>query len=229
MDRTPSKTIDLNQLQTCAMSGDLILFRGNMDDRFSRLVAFAQQPCPWTHVGVIIRDPTAKSVDESCFVFHSTVDKRTINVDKRADLKKTGPKFTPLSRAIADYGGECVAVRFFKCNERDNCEWQCKHNWRFCHAYNEFADLHLNKTYEDSRLEMLRAVTHSNEHADTSRFFCSELVAEFFNYLGLLPSNKFRPSNNYDVRDFSSLCRLPLLKTDIFPINGYDDECLIVE
>ena len=61
------------------------------------------------------------------------------------------------------------------------------------------------RNYERSKLELLKAAydgTFSQNREDLSSIFCSELVAEAYQRLGLFTES--RPSNEYRPEDFSS-------------------------
>jgi hypothetical protein len=64
------------------------------------------------------------------------------------------------------------------------------------------------RPYEQKRLQLLRAGCRRNRTKDLSSFFCSELVAEAYQRMGLLPPKP--PSNDYTPRDFSSERNTPL-------------------
>lgn len=61
------------------------------------------------------------------------------------------------------------------------------------------------RPYEQNRLQMMRAgydgLLGRNRKADLSSLFCSELIAEAYQRMGLLPGSP--PSNEYTPRDFS--------------------------
>jgi hypothetical protein len=67
------------------------------------------------------------------------------------------------------------------------------------------------RPYEQKRLQLLRAGRGRNRTKDLTSFFCSELVAEAYQRMGLLPARP--PSNDYTPRDFSCERKdaLPLL------------------
>jgi hypothetical protein len=68
------------------------------------------------------------------------------------------------------------------------------------------------RPYERNRLELFRSVYDGplgdNRKEDDTSFFCSELVAEAYQRMGLLPPNP--PANEYTPHDFSSERKKPL-------------------
>ena len=68
------------------------------------------------------------------------------------------------------------------------------------------------RPFERNRLEFLRSVYDGPlgriRREDPSSFFCSELVAEAYQRMGLLPDSP--PANEYTPRDFSEQCKRPL-------------------
>jgi hypothetical protein len=68
------------------------------------------------------------------------------------------------------------------------------------------------RPYERNRLELFRSVYDGplgrNRKEDPTSFFCSELVAEAYQRMGLLPASP--SASEYTPRDFSSARRKPL-------------------
>ena len=68
----------------------------------------------------------------------------------------------------------------------------------------EFKNELSGRPYERNKLQLMKAsngLALKNKHEDLSSLFCSELVAEAYQRLGLLPEEK--PSNDYAPVDFS--------------------------
>jgi hypothetical protein len=233
MGALPTKAINrmttVEEAERHAVSGDLILFRGNIKNAFSHAVAALQAPTPWTHVGVLIRGP-----NNALYVFHSSIDDVSINtyIIKGAPRNKTGPKLTPFKDAIKGYSGERCAVRYaiLPDNNRHNPIAVAQHNRKMWGRFDKFFKKHGAKPYEEHYIQLLGAVLHANPHADTSSFFCSEMVAQFFIEIGWLPADEddehYQPSNNYDLRWLSS----PHMTVDNHDdlqqtmVLGFDDE-----
>ena len=79
------------------------------------------------------------------------------------------------------------------------------------HSLIEFRREVKGRKYEESELELFRSTYDgwlgSNEE-DLSSIFCSELIAESYQRMGLLTESK--PSNEYDPNDFSKMATLEL-------------------
>lgn len=72
--------------------------------------------------------------------------------------------------------------------------------------------------FEKSRLQMLASVFHHMilpNREDLSSVFCSELVAQCYQELGLLGQD--RPSNKYSPADFTAERNLPLIRGKLGP------------
>jgi hypothetical protein len=106
-----------------------------------------------------------------------------------------------LEQWICHYGGE-TAIRPL-CVERTEAMRE---------ALLSFYEEARGRPYERNRLELLRATYDGrlgkSRRADVTDFFCSELVAEAYQRMGLLPTDP--PSNEYTPKDFCSDREPPL-------------------
>jgi len=170
-----------NDLKT----GDLVLFSGRA--KFSKLIRFAT--CSrWSHCGLIVKLPEYDFVT----VWESTT---LSNIEDLATNELTkGVQLVALSDRVAKYNGE-IAIRKLEGDTLTSTALMKLMNLR--------AQLK-GKKYERSKMELFKAaydgpLGHNSE--DLSSVFCSELVAEAYQALGLV--SEVKSSNEYTPADFS--------------------------
>ena len=112
---------------------------------------------------------------------------------------RKGVQLVSLSQRIAAYRGR-VAVRRLMGVRREN---------RMLKALTRLRRELARRPYEESELELLRAAwdgPRSGNTEDLSSLFCSELVAEAYQTMGLLPDDpdhpRYQPSNEFTPGDF---------------------------
>jgi Permuted papain-like amidase enzyme, YaeF/YiiX, C92 family len=180
-------------------TGDIILFSGKGGASAGiKWATFSR----WSHVGMVVLLPEYDlvAVWESCTV--STLS----DIDTGARNK--GVQLVPLSTRIDQYDGD-VAVRRLSGVEFSTADIRSLVQLR-----RELAG----RKYEKDELELLKAAwdySLGRNQEDLSSLFCSELVAEAYQRLGLLDGNK--PSNEYIPADFSEKRTLPLLRGTLGP------------
>ena len=149
----------------------------------------------WSHVGMVLKLPDHDLI----MLWESTT---------LSDLSNSvGVQLVPLSARLNTYGGE-VAIRqlsiFLDGDERARL--------------NALRRELTGRPYEANKLELVRAAYDGAFGANTedlSSLFCSELVAEAYQNLGLLGEDK--PSNEYTPADFSAGGGLTLLRGSLGP------------
>lgn len=169
-------------------TGDIILFSGN--GIFSAGIK-RYTHSDWSHVGMVLRLEEWKMV----LLWESTV--RGIK-DIKSGSVKNGVQLVALSERLAGYNGE-FAVRHLAV-ERTQAMNQSLMDCR---------DKLKNKLYEQNMLELIKAAydgPYGENTEDLSSLFCSELVAEAYQAMGLLkePAQNGKASNEYTPHDFSS-------------------------
>ncbi len=185
-----------DQLRT----GDLILYSGKQ--RISALIK-ALTFSRWSHVGMVVRLPTQDLIG----VWEST-KKGTGLEDLDSGTARKGVQFVVLSDRARTYKGR-LAIRRLHDARLGDLDYQ--RLWKLRQDLRE-------KPYETDRLELFKAVydgPFGKNKEDLSSVFCSELVAEAYQTLGLLDEKK--PSNEYVPADFSSSRRLDLTKGELGP------------
>ena len=128
--------------------------------------------------------------------------------DLDTDQMRKGVQLVALSDRVANYRGRIAVRRLSEPGlaASDHARlWQLRKDLR-------------GRQYEADRLELIKAAYDGplgmNEE-DLSSLFCSELVAEAYQCLGLLGPSK--PSNEYVPADFSSERKLELLRGELLP------------
>ncbi len=177
-------TIPYNLIRSELKTGDLILFSGR--SRISYVIR-AGSMSKWSHVGLVLR------VEPYDFVtLWETPGVRLKDLDTGEYHK--GVMLVPLSIRLATYDGEFGLRRLEGGVLSQN-------------SLNELMALRkrLQKVpYEKNKWEVFRAAydgIFGDNEEDLSSLFCSELVAEAYQSLGLLPQDL--PSNEYTPADFS--------------------------
>ena len=178
-------------------TGDIILFSGKGGISHGiKLVTNSK----WSHVGMALRLPDW----DTLLLWESTT------LGNLADVidgkKKRGVQLVLMSDRLRDYNGE-VTVRHLigiKIDKDPNLKKKLM----------QFRKSVRNRPYEKDKLELIRAAYDSpfgHNEEDLSSLFCSELVAEAYQQLGLLPAPpKGLPSNEYTPKDFSDKGQLVL-------------------
>jgi ABC-type amino acid transport substrate-binding protein len=180
------------QLQT----GDIILFKGlYYNNRGERSVA-----ADWTHVGIVVRMPG----NPSPLVWESTpLDNVS---DTELGKKKSGAQLVPLNARLKRYETETYAIRFLKVIRDTDMLKNLFSFIYYAHALPFPHDLQI-------VAKVIVAKIFSRRYRMKKRYkniFCSELVAESYIRMGILPEAP--PPSAYMPADFSSAKKLPLLK-----------------
>lgn len=174
-------------------TGDIILFSGKgAISHGIKLFTLSK----WSHVGMVLKLPDTDTV----FLWESTIISNL--ADAIDGTKKKGVQLVLLSDRIKTYKGE-ASVRHLKGVTIDKNKYQ---------TLMEFRKDVRNRPYEKNEIELIKSAYdgpwgHNEE--DLSSLFCSELVAEAYQRIGLLP--KDIPSNEYTPKDFTSEKNLKLL------------------
>lgn len=167
-------------------TGDVILYCGQhpLHLRQQRLTS-----CPWAQVGLVLRLP---GMTEAC-VFEST--KLSECIDVRSGGVIRGVQIVRLADRVRTFVGQ-VALRRLEPPLSDRASEQLAAFAERVHAM----------PFNDSRWAAGRAYRRRNTAPSRGCFFCSELVAEAYQQIGLLPAPpEGLCSNNYIPADFSSV------------------------
>lgn len=184
----------LHELQT----GDIILFSGRT---FAARLVQCFTGSYWSHVGIVVRLP---EYGDTPLLWEAT------RASKLADIRHgeilDGVQLVPLATKIASYSGEVFVRRLTGAGAvrtRGRLLKPLVRQWR-AHPYCNFV------------LKQFLARYYGREAAHWQRGgFCSELVAEVYKHLRLLPLDK--PSIDYVPRDFGPESPLALLRGHLSP------------
>ena len=185
--------VKYNTIRSKLQTGDIVLFsgKGGLSTGIKWFTASR-----WSHLGMVVR-PTDFDV-----VLLWEASPITDIKDIMTGKTHKGVRLVALSERIQTYEGE-VSVRLL------NVEREPK----MLNALNRLRKEFKRRPFETDILELLKSAwdgPFGQNEPDLSSLFCSELVAEAYQVMGLL--NKRKPSNEYTPRDFSEEGNLKLLK-----------------
>ena len=188
----PQKEVLFSKLK----AGDIVLFSGKSG--FSRSIRWFTFS-PWTHVGMIIRMPEHPEplIWESLRI--------PIIPDVMEGTMKSGVQLLDFHERMRTCTCD-VAIRTLNKSISDE----------MYSALLNFRETVKNRPYERSLLELIRAAwdgPFGRNKENLESIFCSELVAEAYQSMGLLECDKKGgvPSNEYTPKYFSEDGQLPLL------------------
>ncbi len=190
-------------------TGDIVLFsgKGNISAGI-KWATFSR----WSHVGMVLKLPE--------YDFLALWESTTLSgiADLDTGMPRKGVQLVPLSERVANYQGD-IAIRQLVGVVFDREEIEILMKLR-----REVSG----RPYEQNMIELIKSAydgPFGKNQEDLSSLFCSELVAEAYQSLGLLGPSK--PSNEYTPADFSMKKKLNLaaghLATEIL-IKGGNDE-----
>jgi hypothetical protein len=165
-------------------SGDIVLFSSSHPLHRLQIV---RTGCPWGQVALIL------CVDDEILVFEST--KISACMDVRLNAIHRGVQWVRLRERVMSFDGAIAARRL-----------DPPLSGPMLDRFERFADETHGLPFNDSKWVALRALRRRNAPSAVSGFFCSELVAEAYQRIGLIPlPPQERTSNNYIPADFSAL------------------------
>ena len=193
--------IPYSEIRDDLKTGDMVLFSG--DGFVSRIIQMYTRS-KWSHVGLVVKDEWY----DMLLLWESTTLSKVKTVYGNV---RQGVAVRPLSEVVAKYEGE-VGIRQL---ERPLSDGQQV----------DIGDLRKEfkgRDYEQSKSELFKSaydfIGGKNEE-DLSSLFCSELVAEAYQRVGLL--SEHTPSNEYTPAD---LAVMPTITTNrlgsVFYIGG---------
>lgn len=177
--------ISFADLQDNLSTGDLVLFAGT---RLQSKVIQSITQSQWSHIGMVLQLPD---------IPYPLLAESTANTNV-ADLYcqkiRPGVQVVPLRDRLERYPGR-AAIRHLQGNRLS----QQAHS-KLIHRT---AQLHGIEYEQDQQQLLLSAYDgpFGENEADLSSVFCSELIAELYQHIGLLCSET--PSNEYTPADFS--------------------------
>lgn len=188
----PSKTIHVNRLGEFANAGDIVLFHtpGILSSAYRAIIG-----SPWDHVGIIVYNTVNP---------HSTNDHRKFRIlEATIDGVHSYPLNLRLKLWKDSYPGMRIAIR------RLNVE----RNSIFEERLNRFVEKNVGLPYSISPFIKFRKSNQFPDNAEIEdesdefesitkeSWFCSELVAKCYKYLGIFPAEK--ASSSYQPFTFA--------------------------
>jgi len=171
-------------LKSKVKTGDLLLFSGQ--GFISNIIKLASRS-PWSHIGMIFG-----SSEHGFYCWESD--------NNDSDNHAAGVRKVPLDDKINHYQGKVVLRQL----ELINNDYKNIEQTIF-----EFSEEVLSRPYESSLAELIKSAydgPFGENIEDLSSIFCSELIAEAYQRVKLLPSPpQGLPSNEYTPADFASL------------------------
>lgn len=164
-------------------TGDILLFKCMCQ---SSTFLKNYQGCPYSHVGVVV---VRKNVP---YVFESSFSEFVVDADRGVCVN--GPMISQLSKRLNEFYG-IICWRALEVPNR-NDELMDGIMEKLVQDFSA-------KYYDHSLSEYYKAfqAKSTKTGSNTSHLFCSELVAECYQHLGLLSSE--RASNSFSVADFT--------------------------
>jgi len=165
-------------------TGDIILFsgKGGISDCI-KLFSGSK----WSHIGLVV-----KSVELDFIMLWESTTLCNLQ-DVEDGVCKNGVQTVALSDRINTYDGDIAVRKFLGCKTP-----------AMLAALKQFREESKNKPYEQNKVELIQSLLDGHlfkeNTEDLSSFFCSELVAEALQRMGIL-SDKL-PSNEFIPRDF---------------------------
>jgi len=172
-------------------TGDIVLFSGRC--RVARLIQVLTL-CKWSHVGMIIIDDSY----DAPLVYESTHNDRVPGLD--LGRKTQGVQIVKLSDRLEGYGGDMALMRLHGVKFSDNELYQLEKMRR------EFIGAKFEESYREAFVAIFKPY---KQEENLSTIFCSELTAQAYIELGILPL--VPASNNYTPADFAKR-RVKLLR-----------------
>lgn len=191
-------TATYDTIETQLNTGDIVLFSGKDNISFG-IQWFSDSK--WSHIGMVLRLPQS----DKPFLWESTTLSNMI--DLNSGQKTEGVQRVFLRERVQSYPGE-VAVR----------QLRVKRDFKMLAALSQFRQEVQGKAYETDKVQLIKSAydgLYGENSKDLNSIFCSELLAEAYQRMGLLDLSL--PSNEYAPRDFASEANLNLLKGTLEP------------
>ncbi len=180
--------VKYNDIREDLCTGDIVLFAGK--GLISKVIQWATRS-PYSHIGLVLVDVRWDMV----LLWESTTLSKIKTVFGKI---RQGVALRPLSMAIENYKGDVVIRKLHRVLSAHQKRVLIK-------LRQEFKD----KKYEESKWQLFKSAYDfigGKNKRDTSSLFCSELVAEAYQQMGLLSLDK--PSNEYTPADFAKSLHL---------------------
>ena len=190
MGRQEKEVKSYNDIRTSLNTGDIVLFSGS--GVISKTIQYFSRSF-WSHIGMVIRDEEWKML----LLWESTTLSKVKDVESRG--QRQGVAIRPMSDRLRDYPVGKVAFRKLQ-NITITDEMK--------QVLIAFRDEIKGRNYEESKIELMKSAYDGflgDNKEDLSSVFCSELVAEALQRIGVLKEydeDGGYPSNEYTPADF---------------------------
>lgn len=191
---TEPKAKTYSELRKVLDTGDLILFSGK------GVVSYIVRwfcGSKWSHIGMVVR----VSDGDMILLFESTTLSKT--KDLLSGKLRRGVQLVSLSERLASYDGEVGVVFLTAARTQEMLK-----------SLNDFRAEMRDKPYEKHFLSLVKSAYDGclgDNKEDLASVFCSELVAEAYQRMGIL-SNSI-PSSEYTPADFDGNHKLPFINS----------------
>lgn len=197
------KKVSYDDISNTLKTGDLILLSGQL---FTSELTQLLQVSKWSHVAMVIH-PKDIGIDYNRPVLWESNTLQNLE-DIALKTSKVGPMLVDLQERIytdkALQYDDLFQIRYLNQGMFDEKTLHGK--------LKAFIEKSHTAGYPNSELRMFKDVfdgLFNNKDPEPSKYFCSELIADTYIHMGLLPKN-YVP-NSYMPRDFSDQNTLPLL------------------
>ncbi len=183
-----------NEIRENLKTGDIVLFSGKK--ALSMGIKWFTGST-WSHVGMVLRLPEWNIV----LLWESTTLSNLTDITTGKETQ--GVQLVPLSERVKKYDGD-ISVRQLEGVDRTP---------EMMADLKTLSEQFKGKPYEQSKIELLKSAydgLFGENQEDLSSLFCSELVAEAYQTMGLISESE--PSNEFTPKDFSSEKRISLLR-----------------
>lgn len=174
-----------NEIRNELETGDMVFFSGN--GLVSEAIKAATN-CQWSHVGLVVRWDLMDLV----LIWESTTLSNVLDISTGSPIR--GVQAVPLSARTQSYDGYYGFRRMGIPSKFKAYETVLRNLRRQLNG----------KPYEKSLIQLLRSCydfDRLSKETDLSSVFCSELVAEYYQRLGVLPADE--PSWSYSPADLA--------------------------
>lgn len=167
----------MNQTKDQLNTFDLIVCQGQ-DYWFSSIVEYFTRS-PYSHVGIILRDPTDLNPELNGLYFLESGQESS--PDAEDHQRKFGVQITDFDKWMTNYTGHVYIRRLTTQLDRQE----------LLQRFHEIHQTVHNKPYDEWAPDLLRCWLDLDlgNTQQTQRFFCSALVSYVYSQLGILPSS----------------------------------------
>ena len=214
-----ASSVKYEKLKNKLETGDIVLFSGTGFESFEiQLATFS----PYSHVGVIIKCKDIKGkwkARDDLYIWHSPAQTLPFAYDSITNQMKEGPQLNKLQAVLSRASGNVYIRKLEKISSTVDEETPPLLSLNVNNNNDDIEDIIKDpcktklmkwmkeeepKAYETSTVELVKSAWDGpcgKNKRNTTSYFCSELIAETYQQMGLL--EKKEPSNEFVPADFS--------------------------